>query len=516
MTPEMNNKRARTVVPGDGYVLGDGYEPGNRRVRSVMVAIATLMLLGTMFLHTGDAYSDVVRLRTGESIKGRLLQSSSNPDVLVVEDFLSGAMRKLSWSVVSPADRDRIQEDWGWKNKNKRVVKAHIVRHRLSNGDVVEVEGLVEQDDAAGIKIRFDGRVEFIPRDRVVGEVIETELDPRDIWSPDQLYQRFMDELAKEDGVDINNLNSIQRWRCAEMAVWIGKLKEALEHYEACAADEEFTRAGVAAARAINVKALLADAAALSKLRQIARTISIDKFGRAKTMIEAFAEEHPESRKPVLEKLEKTKQRLETERLEFFQRMAANRFVKIVEKMISVKTRDRDLTLSDATNWARKELVDEAFKVLAANMSKHDEVTPEQARTFWDGRKKRRNWHSATYGAGTFVVRPPKVKQPKRRRSSSRKRKKSSGPRVKIDIPKPPTKEQFWERAKGAARSSWLMAFFVENSDLFEIHPKERLSKCPLCNGVGLRTKSMSNGTQIQHLCERCAGAQMDVRIRFR
>ena len=482
----------------------------------VWASLSMFALLCTLFLHGGDACSDVVRLRTGESIKGRLLQTSSDPDVLVVEDFLSGAMRRLSWDVVSPTDRDRIQEDWGWKNKNKRVVKAHVVRHRLSNGEVVEVEGLVEENNSAGVKIRFDGRVEFIPKDRLVGEVLDQEVDPRTIWNQEQLYKRFLDGLSKEEGVDINNLTSIQRWRCAEMAVWVGELDIALEHYNACAADESFTRAGVAKSRAEHVKALLADAAGLAKLRQISRTISIKKFGRAKTMVEAFADEHPESRKPVLERLEKIKKRLETERTEFFQRMAGNRLIKIVDKLISVKVRDRELTLGDATNWARRGLEKAAFEILAANMAKHDEeVNADKARTYWDGRPKR-GWSSATYAAGTFVVRPPKVKQPRRRSNRSRKRKKSKGPQVRIEIPKPPNKEQFWERAKGMVRTSWLMAFFAENSDLFEIHPKERKSKCPQCNGAGLQTKSMSNGAQLHHLCVRCAGAQMDVRIRFR
>ena len=50
------------------------------------------------------ADADVVHLRTGETVKGRPLPRESNEDFLVMEDYLSGATRTFTWSVVDAHD----------------------------------------------------------------------------------------------------------------------------------------------------------------------------------------------------------------------------------------------------------------------------------------------------------------------------------------------------------------------------------------------------------------------------
>jgi hypothetical protein len=466
-------------------------------------------------LPLGDVAADVIRLRTGESIKGRPIQNRSDETILVIEDFLSGAERTLAWAVVDPEDRDRLQEDWGWKNKALATVMGHRIVQTLQDGSTDDVRGLIESEDGTYYNLRRGGRVLQVPKAQVA-EVIEEEMDPRDIWSPEQLVARFLEELAKE-GADLDALTTRQRYRIAEYAENAGDFETARTHYQACADDPEFLLAAVARQRLEGVERILKDAAALGALRDIRMALSLKSFQRVRELIDAFPAEHPDASEPVMARLERTKKDFVRERAEYFQLEAKINFPKIVQKAIGDKVKEKDVGLSDVTSWTRRELPDMAFQELAARFQRRDDaVTPEEARVFWEGRSKT-GWRTATYGAGTFIVNPPKIKPPKRRAAPPKRSGGSGGgPAPQITIPKPPTRDGWWAGAAPKERASWVMAFFAQNSGLFEVSEEPKWTLCTTCNGEGLESKHLSTGEVLQYLCTRCGGAQRDMRIQYR
>ncbi len=482
-----------------------------RRPLYLNLTLLLVVVVAAMVMPLQTTSADVVKLRTGESIKGRPLAERSDETVLVVEDFLSGAVRTLSWEVVDPADRDRLQEAWGWKNKAMQTVKGHRLVQQLQGGATEPVRGLIQEETTTHYHVLRGGKVIKVPKEQVV-EVDEEEMDPRDIWSPEQLVARFMDEL-KKNGADINNLSSRESFRIAEYAEKSGAFETAKKHYEICANDSEFLLAQVARQRLERVEALLRDAAALKGLRDIRLALSLKSFRRVREMLEAFPEEHPDASEPIKKRLEKTDKDFKKKRAEYFQLEAKINFPKFVLKMIKSKVQEKDIGLSDATAWTRRELPEEAFKGLAARLNKRDDVTADEARIFWENRKKS-GWKTATYGAGTFIVDPPKIKPPKRKRNNNRRR--GGGAAPTIEIPKPPTRDGWWAKAGVKERQSWVMAFFVENSGLFEVSDRIKYSLCMICNGTGLETKNLSGGGQLSYLCTRCGGAQRDKRVQYR
>jgi hypothetical protein len=484
------------------------------RVILPLLAIALLAVLCISPLQTCEA--DVVKLRTGESIKGRPLPEQSDEEILVIEDYMSGAMRRLSWTVVDPADRDRLQEEWQWKNKALAAVMGHRITQRLQDGSTEDVRGLIEKEDETHYHLRRGGRILKILKSQVEGEPEREEMDPRDIWSPEQLVQNFLKGL-EDEGADLENLTTRQHWRVAEFAEKAGDYETARTHYQACTEDAEFLLLAVAKQRLEGVEKILRDKAALKTLRDIRMALNLKAFRRARERIEGFGELHPEASEPVLAKLEKLKKDFTNRRNEYFQLEAKIQFPKLVLKLIKPKVQEKDVTLSDMTAWTRRELPDEAFKLLAESMAKRDDVTPEEARAFWENRRKG-GWRTATYGAGTFIVNPPKIKPPKRRRrnrsSSSRGGSRGAGP--SITIPKPPTRDGWWAKAAVKERVQWVMAFFAQNSGLFEVSEEPKWSNCIQCNGEGLESKRLSTGELMQYLCTRCGGAQRDMRVQFR
>ncbi len=483
-------------------------------------AFALVFSLVMQPLLAPPAAADVVHLRTGEAIKGRAIQEDSDEQKLIIIDYKTGARRSLSWQAVDPADRDRIQDEWGWKNKSQRTISGHRVTQKFSNGSTDDLLGLVESGWKDGsftggpVKLRRRGQVLDIPVDQIV-EVTDEEMDPRDIWTPEQLYDQFLDELRADSKVNVDDMDSRTHFRAAQYAEWAEALEIALKHYQTCAADPDFLQAGVAKDRAARVESLLRDQEALATIRDIKMRLAMNNFRKCKELLDTFGEVHADASEAVMSRVERLRNEFTKKRTEYFQQEAKRAFVKICEKMIEKKVKEKDIGLTDATAWTRKQLPEDAFKALAERMGKRDDVTPEEAQTFWDGRKKRQ-WTNRSYGAGTFIVKPPQIKPPSSKpRGGGGNRQGGGGAAPRIKIPKPPTRDQWWAKAKSKERASWVMAYFAQNSGLFEVgDPK--FSPCKLCHGAGLLHKQMQTGATLSYLCIRCGGAQQDMKVHFR
>ena len=481
--------------------------------RSILTLAAALLLVFT----SAAANADVVNLRTGETVKGRLLPERSDENVLVIEDYLNGSIRTLAWSVVDKADAERIQQEWGWTNKALATVKGHRLVQELNNGTQT-VRGLIVREEAGNYIVMIGGREVKLAKASVL-EKSEEQMDPRDIWSPEQLVERFVDELRKDPAVeqageDVDAPSARLAWRMAEYAENAGDYEKAKSWYAIAANDTDFLNNAIAKQRLERVEGLLRDAAALQSIREIRMALSLKSFRKVRMMLEEFPEKHPGAGALLQNRLEKAQKTFAQRRAEFFALEAKINFPKIVQKMIKEKVEEKDLALSDASAWTRRELPEMAFAALAERFQRRDDVTPEEARTFWDNRRKS-GWRTVTYGSGTFIVMPAKIKPPKRR--SNTKQRRNTGAAPKVTLPKPPTRDQWWEtKADRKEKTNWVMAFFVENSGLFEVADEPKLTACPQCNGQGLESMRLQTGDTARFICRRCAGSQNDKRVKFR
>lgn len=171
-----------------------------------------------------------------------------------------------------------------------------------------------------------------------------------------------------------------------------------------------------------------------------------------------------------------------------------------VRARIRLKVQEEHLGLSDATAWTRRELPEALFGDHATWLGMEKVRTPEEALKAWE-KRPRRGWLTASFGSGTFIIRPTKP-GPKPPRRGGR-----SSPGSDIVIPKPPTRDGWWKKASTTERTEWAMAFFVQNSGLFEVADKPIEKMCPECKGEGRIG---------QALCPRCAGTRVEATIRYR
>jgi len=479
---------------------------------------APLLVCALLFVAAGTAGADVVHLRTGETVKGRLLPERSDENVLVVEDYLSGSVRTLAWQVVDKADAERIQLAWGWTNKALATVKGHRLEQELNNGTQT-VRGLIVREDDTFYYVMIGGREVKLRKASVI-EKTEEAMDPRDIWNPEQLVDRFVEELkkdpvVKEGGESVEAPSARLAWRMAEYAENAGDYARAKGWYAISANDEDFLNSVIAKQRLERVEGILRDAAALETIRDIRMRLSLKNFRRVREMLSAFPRNHPDAGALLQSRLEKAKKNFEQRRANYFTLEAKINLPKIILREIKLKVQEKDIGLADATAWTRRELPELAFKILSERFARRDDVEPDEARTFWDNRKKS-GWRTVTYGSGTFIVSPAKVK-PAKRRSNTKRRNSGGGAAPKVTLPKPPTRDQWWEtKANTKQRMHWIMAFFVENSGLFEVADEAKLTPCPQCNGAGLESQRLQTGDTLKFICRRCAGSQTDKRVRYR
>jgi tetratricopeptide (TPR) repeat protein len=469
-----------------------------RRPRPLaFVLLAALVVLAV----PSGASAEVLRLKTGETIKGRVVAERTNETLLVVEDFATGAIRELSWDALVDQDEQHWKEALGMEERAGLEVACEVITVKVGSGTDV-VTGVVESEGDV-LKVRSGGRILDIEKARVVSREKGT-CDPTEIWNPDDLYEKKAAELAPADA---------RAWfLLAKYAERVGAYPQAKTAYESAAADPEFPYAEQARSKVAQLAALIRDKEAFDTLRDLKIKLNSAQFNRLREGLETFFEKHPEAGDAVKKSVETLKEQFKKAREKALSRAAGDQLLKILERMIRARVKEKEVKLNEVLGWTKKTLTEEALAELAKTLQRIDaSVTPEEARTLWDARPKK-DWKRARYGSGTFIVEPPKIKPP----SGGSRSGGGGGPGVTLDLPKPPTRDGWWEKASVDERVQWVLAHFVETSGLFEVSPKKDRSPCDRCLGQGMLTATATNGQEIAYLCPKCGGAQTEVTIKFR
>lgn len=490
-----------------------------RRLLSLAVLAALLAPAAAAEEAAAPGPRNVVRLRTGESIKGRPLRERSDDKTVWIEDLLAGTVRALAWEALEPADRDSIQEQWEWKRKVSTTVKGHRIVLKVG-GDEDELYGLIEKEEGGTVYLRRGGELIPVPKDRIA-ETTEETMDPREIWNAQQLMDRFAQSLReKEPPEELTSPDAHTAMNVGEYAEWAGDLKTALEAYRRAAADPDFLNRATAEQRALRVEALLKDQAALATIRDLKTRLSGNLFRSVRKGLDEFDGKHPGASEAVQKSLASFKDSVAKRRDKYFRGMARWDFQRICVRLIEAKVREKDLKLNDAKSWAKKDLAKEAFAALQAKMAARDDVTEDEVRAWWDTRwdgVPKGSWNRAPYGSGTFIAYPPKILPPKPKPAGGGNNRggNNQGPAPAVTLPKPPTPDQWWN-THGPERVGWVMAHFVVTSGLFEVADDVDRKPCPLCQGVGIRTSTTQTGDIVAWICERCGGARDDIAVKFR
>jgi hypothetical protein len=475
--------------------------------RRLLPALFALALLG---LAPRPASADVVRLRTGETVKGRVLTDRTNEQILVMEDYLSGAIREIAWGAVVDEDAERLQRAGGLKFV-AQTMECDVIVYRLDDGSTATVRGKVEQETADALILRnLTSKDLRIPKARVVSRSTE-ECDPQEIYPSEELAQKRLQEDPPQDA---------RGWYIfAQYCESVGAWTQAKEAYESAAADDAFLNRKLAQDGANRVASIIKDAEAVRTLIDLRTALGAQLWKRVRDGIEGFPAKHPEAGDAVKKKLETLTADFTARRAKAFADLAGKRLEPIVRDLIRRKVASKDVAYNDVQSWIRAECVKETFERLLREMqSKDPAVTEEEVKGFWENRPKRASsWRLARYGSGSFIVEPPKVLPKTGSKAPTQPQKGGNqGPAAQIELPKPPTRDDWWKDANTDTRAEFWFALFVEKSGLFEVDPKKDRVACTRCEGDGTITFTLSTGGQVTVLCPRCGGARFDYSVKFR
>jgi hypothetical protein len=278
------------------------------------------------------------------------------------------------------------------------------------------------------------------------------------------------------------------RLRIARYAQLVDEFEAALAHYVAYLA-QGGALAGLVKERIADVEAILRDREALAAIRRARGAVLRRRFRHARALLAAA--KRPDLGGEARARLARAHAFLAAQRETWLRSAIGRRFPAVARALIEATVHAREMTLSEATGWARRALRDEIRAALARSWHEVDDVPPEEVRALW--RKRRRaSWRTASYGAGTFVVERPR-------------------PVPGASSPAPPRPGDWWDGADGAARAAWLTAWFVERPGLFDV--RRGHVACERCEGRGLEPDRAAGAWRA---CRRCHALARDRVVRYR
>lgn len=482
-------------------------------LRSLARRALPALVLGSLAAAAVPTCADVIRLKNGETIKGRVVVERSNEQVLVVEDYVTGGVREFSWDAVDPDELPAgilILRPAGG-GKQELSVPCEVISVRQLDGSTFEIRGVVRGEEGGFllVKTRASKDPMRVEKTRVVSRE-PADCAPEDVDEPSELFAKMKADLDPQDA---------RTWlRLAIYGEQVGAFAEAKEAYEMAAADETFLQRAAALAGATRTAAVIKDKEAYKTLADLRNQLAFLQFPKVREGIDGFLTKHPDASEGVKRQLETLKTAFTQKRAEAFARRAGKELVDLLKVAISKKVSPKDAAYNDVMGWARKDAVDGAFKELTDKFQVRDPVvTLDETRTFFDARPKKAGaWRYAKYGSGSFLIEPPKVKPPSGGNRPPPRPQKGGGPVPNIKIPKPPTRDEWWAAASGEDRTQFWLASIAEKSGIFDVAPQRERVACSLCNGEGLIHKVTSNGQDLTYLCNRCGGAQYDLTVKFR
>lgn len=471
------------------------------------------LALASVVLAASPARAERVPLKTGETVLGRVVLERSNENVLVVEDYVSGGMREFVWEAVVDIDAERLRTAIGIIDVGNVMVRGEVIVWRLNAG-TGEIRGVVEKTEGGFVHIRNVSSKD--PQKIALADIVsreEIEIDPQDVWS--------LAEVVEKKRVEIDPQDARGWFRLAQFCEKIGAYEQAKEAYDTAATDEAFLQREVARTSGVRMAALIADKSSFDELRELRVALGANLWKRVREATDSFLTRHPDASDPVKKKFEDLKVEFTKKRATYFADLAGKSLERIVRRQIELKVRPKDAAFTEVQAWIRKDAILDSLAELTKQLQVRDAaVTDEEAKAFFEARPKRAaGWKRASYDSGSFLIEPAKIKPPSgqpKSPSGSSKKNNNQGPPVVIPVPKPPTRDTWWETATGDVRTRFWFATFVEKNGVFEIKPKHDRIACGTCDAAGKLTKLGTSGASLEYLCPRCGGSQYDQVVVYR
>jgi len=469
----------------------------------------------------------MLRLRDGSIQWGGIVEHS--PDDVTFRRIDTGGVVRLGWSFLDPRQEGELRLRFGYVDVEGEEVMMTAQLLVLVDGS--EVVGEIVGHTDSEIIVKDHGGTHYVAKRLVRDTRDGLRVSALDLYTKEELYTR---ELVKIDAED--PAAHVELAGFCERILAFGRARE---HYElARELDSDFMAAELPVIlERVAIKAQQEEQ--LDFLAEVERLKRRKKYGEALTQLEAFDGLFPGS--PLRVDRLKLADRVVKARDQHVRDEVRRRWYSSIDRFAGMAARDKGFEEVIA-------YVDEGMsEEIAERVSEHartvwPEIDVDQVRQMWLERKPGR-WKPASYGLGTWLLgeeaalkggpetqqEEPKSEQDQRRADLEEKiarflRNQEMAKSARKSQEDQEDVEEFWATLSYAARKSWIVAYYAENSGDVQVRPQPELQNCPECGGTGTReivysgsarTGGGQSGLRLV-ACETCKGIGRLRKIRYR
>lgn len=481
------------------------------RTRNLFLALGAAVLA----IAAGGARAELIELANGHVLQGKIMQGQTTDEGLAVELFDTNGVVIVKWDHIVESRRKQLRRENGIDLPEETIEQVDGHRVLLTTGEWIT--GVAENPrDSAPLRMRTRTGVKEFDRSTLAGKVEDAKIDGLLVYSPEELYQRIRNESPPETAYAHKAL--------AQKCVNIGAFEHAKDHLLAAKADAGFmeTQEGRAVEGMLRqCEVMIRSKGAQDLVQQIKLAMSQNRFNDALTTLNKL-DADAQYKDDVIRNaigFDNLEARVVKARDTWFQRQIAFEVYKVMDDLIEKKAREKKPlrpdpagapgaaavgTLAAARQWENRELFTQLWDKVGADLG----LTKDEMEKYWKARSVK-TVRRSQYGTGSFIVvkkaataKSPGGEAPRRRPPSGDSSGKNAPARpVKVD--KPLTDEEWWEAVGPSDRKSWLIANFVETSNLFDIVKNEQ-PQCPSCGGAGFTTSTGTDGQSDSTFCKQC------------
>lgn len=500
-------------------------------MRRVVILFCLLSGLASALLADQERVS--IHLANGRGVSGKILDFDEARGITIERDDNGGKL-PLQWHQIRGKDVEYIKRLYGFVGDEMPPIQIQAVKVTTKTGTMIGIE--------EGVK---DGRLHVRRREIVIPIPLETIIRPPETVMVDALELEAAPQVFDRKKAESPPVRPVDWYNLGLLAESLFLYEQARNCFETCLdLNPDFSKAAVIKRKTGDFAVREKEKEQSEALRQIQSLRYRGSYRDAMARVVKFEETWPGS--SLLGDVQREKKRIASGQKSSILGSIRTDFFTYLRRACEARGRNRALDedgnpvvgLGEAMTWAQEECLGEVRTKLMTlyGLEKEEDFT-----SLWETRGSSGSPISASYGGGTFILREKategygrapkeeeeeqkssdtsgdsndladriaeKLKEKKEQRAKKREDKKVIGDIADV----PPSPEDWWKGAQSKVRTSFLMAFFAENSGAVNVITL-RKRDCSYCYGKGIIEFFGVPGSDNEGMvaCPRCKTLRFD------
>lgn len=486
--------------------LAGGLQRIDNMFRSALLGALLLALLSS------QAQAEVIRLRDGRLLQGKLLQH--NGVEVTIERLDNGGQVTIPFKEMLPVDRKRIEEKLGYRSQEDILQKVPAVRLTLKNnpGDRPIGQLVASRTNETTVAISRRGVTYSYPRSNVA-KIEQVQVPETDVLTPKQIYAARLAEIEKKETPDAR-----EHFELAKYIQELGLFEEAKLHYQKAVEIDAVNYESLVKAPLEKLESLITNRDALKAYRGVISARASNEYAKARERLSALMEAWPSVEFPM--SFDELKASIDEAEKTYLNEQTIRYIYSIARNVAYKKAREKGITADDAVAYGKGGMHADVIAELAAKLKVEENVAKALFSARETNNLQRLNVGSASFmlqgkssGGGKKNARQgPDLQKILEQMGRGRGRNGRNGNNNQAQKKKVDPKVSWWKRADGSARRNLIYAAWVQKQ--CEI-VKTYNEACSHCRGAGSVTVYTQNGAT-KEVCPRCQGTRYDIQLRYK